>query len=321
MNVHIGELERKTLARAKAIRLRLMGKPEKKAPILALTEPKKAEPIAIKPVIQELTPQAAPIEKITISMSDASGKPLFAADYIKKRCAEVGLDYAEIMGRSRSVEYSRPRQMIMVEVRDLYGKSLPEIGRLFNRDHTTVLHALQNVEKYRLEDGSFDMRPKWRRMLDDHALISEIKDMYFANENIAKIREHFSMGAETLDKIINHFKWSRPFWDVLPKKEPRVYPVDEMQQDYFSGMSMKLIAQKYKACPARVARFRDDMGWVRDIPAFEPKPENPLIERNRKMRILYETGMSCVIIGVRFHIRSRQVQALARQYGWKRKDF
>lgn len=41
---------------------------------------------------------------------------------------------------------ARPRQVAMYLARVLTAKSLPEIGRYFARDHSTVLHAVRRIE-------------------------------------------------------------------------------------------------------------------------------------------------------------------------------
>ena len=35
-------------------------------------------------------------------------------------------------------------------------RSLPEIGRKFGRDHTTVMHAVRRIEALRASDDGFD---------------------------------------------------------------------------------------------------------------------------------------------------------------------
>jgi len=50
----------------------------------------------------------------------------------------------DLMGRSKSRSVARARQEAMVRVRAL-GYSFPEVGRIFGRDHTTVVHACRQV--------------------------------------------------------------------------------------------------------------------------------------------------------------------------------
>lgn len=49
--------------------------------------------------------------------------------------------------RSRTIVIARHTAMYLI--RELTSLSLPEIGALFNRDHTTVVHALNNIERRR----------------------------------------------------------------------------------------------------------------------------------------------------------------------------
>ena len=59
-------------------------------------------------------------------------------------------EFAE--GRARNV--ARPRQIAMYLAKQLTSRSLPEIGRKFDRDHTTVMHAVRKVEELIIEDTS-----------------------------------------------------------------------------------------------------------------------------------------------------------------------
>ena len=70
--------------------------------------------------------------------------------------AHFGLACIEMVSRRRARRYARPRQIAMMLARDLTPCSYPEIGREFgNRDHTTVMHAVQVVEKMSGEDAEF----------------------------------------------------------------------------------------------------------------------------------------------------------------------
>lgn len=59
-----------------------------------------------------------------------------------------------IRGKSRKREYVVPRQVAMFLIRDMAEASLNQIGDLFGgKDHTTVLHACQKVEKALKDDN------------------------------------------------------------------------------------------------------------------------------------------------------------------------
>ena len=57
----------------------------------------------------------------------------------------TGVSSAKMIGRGRSQEISKARWLAMWLIREHRGLSTPAIGRIFNRDHTTVLHGLDRV--------------------------------------------------------------------------------------------------------------------------------------------------------------------------------
>ena len=70
-----------------------------------------------------------------------------------KQIQEIVADFYDIpvfhmTSESREASHAQPRQMAMYLVREMLGRSTPDIGRRFgNRDHTTVIHALSAVKK------------------------------------------------------------------------------------------------------------------------------------------------------------------------------
>jgi chromosomal replication initiator protein len=58
---------------------------------------------------------------------------------------------------AREPRISHPRQVAMSLARELTKLSLPAIGRLFNRDHSTVIHAIKAVEKRAAVDPLLEM--------------------------------------------------------------------------------------------------------------------------------------------------------------------
>jgi chromosomal replication initiator protein len=64
---------------------------------------------------------------------------------------------AEMTSARRAREVARPRQVAMYLSKQLTPRSLPEIGRRFGgRDHTTVIHAVRQIEKLRQSDAELD---------------------------------------------------------------------------------------------------------------------------------------------------------------------
>jgi chromosomal replication initiation ATPase DnaA len=56
----------------------------------------------------------------------------------------TGISIRGIMSRARSKSVARARQLAMRRLYDVGPEwSMPRVGRVFERDHTTVLHALR----------------------------------------------------------------------------------------------------------------------------------------------------------------------------------
>ncbi|MCF3934332.1 hypothetical protein L1787_13025 [Acuticoccus sp. M5D2P5] len=52
----------------------------------------------------------------------------------------------DLLSRRRARTITRPRQIAMLVVHERTSLSLPQIGRLFDRDHTTVLHGIDRAK-------------------------------------------------------------------------------------------------------------------------------------------------------------------------------
>jgi len=76
---------------------------------------------------------------------------------IQERVSEYyGLKRSDLKSACRRKSISRPRQMAMYFCKQMTPMSLPEIGREFGgKDHTSVLYAVNNVEKLRKLDPHF----------------------------------------------------------------------------------------------------------------------------------------------------------------------
>lgn len=78
-------------------------------------------------------------------------------DHIQQVVAEhFDIPLFQLTGKKRDPEFSHPRMVAMYLCRAYLHLSFPAIGRHFNRDHTTVMHAVTKV----LEHPKFkeDMR-------------------------------------------------------------------------------------------------------------------------------------------------------------------
>ena len=75
-------------------------------------------------------------------------------DYV---CKIYNMQYDDIIGKKRPKNIAMARQVAMYLCRKITDASLPKIGQAFGgRDHTTVIHAYEKIEKMRKEDKSFE---------------------------------------------------------------------------------------------------------------------------------------------------------------------
>jgi len=58
-----------------------------------------------------------------------------------------------LIGPRRHYEVSRPRQVAMYLARKHTRASFPQIGRLFRRDHSTIVHGVQMVKQRLIGDA------------------------------------------------------------------------------------------------------------------------------------------------------------------------
>ena len=65
------------------------------------------------------------------------------------------LKLADLKGRNSSRSVAVPRQIAMFLCRTLTGCSLPQIGKSFGRDHSTVMHSIKKIEAQCQEDREF----------------------------------------------------------------------------------------------------------------------------------------------------------------------
>ena len=59
----------------------------------------------------------------------------------------------QLVGRNARRLYARPRQIGMFLTRELTSLSFPQIGRFYQRDHTTVMWACREIKALTDKDG------------------------------------------------------------------------------------------------------------------------------------------------------------------------
>lgn len=110
-----------------------------------------------EPVTPSLARQA--LDSVPAQESRLSAAEVDAADSARVReiqaaiCSVCGVSREDLLSAKRSARISHARQLAMYLTREETSISLAQIAREFNRDHTTVLHAIRTVAA-RLEPGS-----------------------------------------------------------------------------------------------------------------------------------------------------------------------
>ncbi|PIT35511.1 chromosomal replication initiator protein DnaA [Snodgrassella alvi] len=81
-------------------------------------------------------------------------KPM-TLEHIQNTVAKFyGITISDMVGKKRTRNLARPRQMAMTLAKELTPLSLPAIGSGFGgRDHTTVMHAVKSISKLRKDDA------------------------------------------------------------------------------------------------------------------------------------------------------------------------
>nr|WP_246449263.1 chromosomal replication initiator protein DnaA [Sphingomonas sabuli] len=97
------------------------------------------------------------VEEVLANVLRANQRRI-SIDEIQTQVAEhYRIRKAEMTSARRAREVARPRQVAMYLSKQLTPKSLPDIGRRFGgRDHTTVIHAVRQIEKLRAADSELD---------------------------------------------------------------------------------------------------------------------------------------------------------------------
>lgn len=73
-------------------------------------------------------------------------------DFVEEVSTETGVPVAAILSKNRTRKFCVPRQEVFLRAHE-YGLSLSHIGRVFDRDHTTILHGIRAARK-RIEEWS-----------------------------------------------------------------------------------------------------------------------------------------------------------------------
>jgi chromosomal replication initiator protein len=111
--------------------------------------------------LASLTDRPLSVELAEETLKDllANATPLTADAVIDETAKDFGLSPAEIRSSRRTHQLALARQVAMYLIRKNLNLSLKEIGICFGgKDHTTVMHAVEKVERLRVSDEALAAR-------------------------------------------------------------------------------------------------------------------------------------------------------------------
>ena len=88
---------------------------------------------------------------MTISYDESRITPEFI---IKAVAKYFEINPEDITGKDRSQKMVEPRKVAMYMVRDMTHLSFPKMGEVFNKDHSTVKHAIDTLEEQLKDDSA-----------------------------------------------------------------------------------------------------------------------------------------------------------------------
>ncbi|PRD42097.1 hypothetical protein C5748_18250 [Phyllobacterium phragmitis] len=150
------------------------------------------EPVEIKPSPKALREKAQREAVMRSKMRWGVSTPLDTIPAIIARVAhQHGFTYDDIIGLSRSRKLINVRFEAIAAVRAARpNMTLPEIGKRFNRDHTTILHALKKM--------GVKQTGAPRRVYD----LDAIKEMRSRGQSYESIANGFGCSAHTISRLV-----------------------------------------------------------------------------------------------------------------------
>jgi len=96
-------------------------------------------------------------QEVLGDLLEASQRKVTIDEIQKRVCDHFDIRQNDLVSARRARAIARPRQIAMYLAKRMTPRSLPEIGRKFGgRDHTTVIHAVKQIEKLRASDHEID---------------------------------------------------------------------------------------------------------------------------------------------------------------------
>lgn len=154
---HYSEIRRRLNPVPRPVKFAPVLKMEPVAPVVAPAGPSKPEPRAYllsrrdierhQKSIVRLAPEPQGGETLLLEPPAPLPKRMTAGRINREVSREFQIPIVEMMSKERSASVVWPRQVAMYLNKSMLHRSLLQIARGFNRDHTTVLHAIRKVRR------------------------------------------------------------------------------------------------------------------------------------------------------------------------------
>ncbi len=108
--------------------------------------------IAYTSITRKAEPTEEMAEEILREFVQAESLSIEPESIVHVAATHYGITRDQLKGKRRTNSVALPRQIAMYLMRRMTTLSLSEIGRFFDRDHTTVIHACDKIDRLRATD-------------------------------------------------------------------------------------------------------------------------------------------------------------------------
>lgn len=186
-------------------------------------------------------------------------------EYIRTRCAELGVSFLKVIGDSTERSITGPRQLLMWELRTKFGLSYPRIAREFGgKNHTTVIAAVKKVSALKGLDAPENITDQMR-LERNPDLKAKLREAYEKGEPIASLSRSYAISEKVIAASVKLEGWQRlaAYRPTAFQSQIRVN-MALLKQEFEAGKMTLIRLQKRHGISERtIRRIAKANGWVR----------------------------------------------------------
>lgn len=189
------------------------------------------------------TPPAAPVaDNITLPLRMENPR-----DFAKALCAERGITYAQLVEENRRKDMAVIRKEIIRATHEKFPTcSMPQLGKIFKRNHTTILWCVGKL-------AAKEELVKLNAARDKQAL-----ELYHEGVSMVDIGIRLGLSETTVKGIKHRNKWGdRPRIQTIDY-EKITGPAHEL---YMSGYSLEVIGERFGVSSYTIRKLKIANGW------------------------------------------------------------